>query len=199
MYTHFNNHFNALVATIHPGEYYATKDDVIIATVLGSCIAVAIFDKRNRFGGLNHFMLPGTLNPEGFFTSNSGKYGMFAMELLINSMIKLGSRKQDLIAKVFGGGSVLHNTSGFSSHIPESNIDFAFSYLKTEGIPVESSDVGGVQARKIFFFPQTSRILLKRISGKLITAVEKEETQYFQKIRKESEKEPKAVDTTTFF
>jgi chemotaxis protein CheD len=198
MYTHFNARLNSIVSTIHPGEYYATKDDIIIGTVLGSCIAVALYDGKNRFGGLNHFMLPGTLNPENFYISNSGKYGMYAMELLINSMIKLGSRKQDLTAKVFGGGSVLHKSTGFSNRIPENNIEFAFSYLKTEAIPVKSSDVGGVQARKIFFYPKTSKILLKRIGGKLITVVEKEEQVYYRKVKEEVEKKLKS-DTITFF
>jgi chemotaxis protein CheD len=198
MYTHFNARFNSTVSTIHPGEYYATKDDIIIGTVLGSCIAVALFDERNRIGGLNHFMLPGILNPENFYISNSGKYGMYAMELLINELIKLGSRKQDLTAKVFGGGSVLHKSTGFSNRIPENNIEFAFSYLKTEGIPIKSSDVGGVQARKIFYYPRTSKVLLKRIGGKMISVVEKEEFVYFQKVKKDAEKKIKDGPTTLF-
>ncbi len=200
MYTHFYSRFNSQVITIHPGEYHATKEPVIIATVLGSCVAVALYDKRNKFGGLNHFMLPGTLNPDGAFLTSSGKYGLFAMEFLVNAMLKLGSRKQDLSAKVFGGGSVLKKAGGFGSHIPQSNIDFAFTYLNTEGIPVESSDVGGTHARKIFYFPQTSRILLKRITGKLIAAVEEEESAYFRRIKKETKKgfEPPEETPTIF-
>ena len=188
MYTHFSSKFNSQIVTIHPGEYHATKENLILATVLGSCIAVTLYDRRNRFGGLNHFMLPGTVKSEEAYASNSGKYGLFAMEFLVNAMLKLGSKKTDLTAKVFGGGSVLKTSSGFSSHIPQGNIDFAFSYLKTEGIPIEASDVGGVQARKIFFFPETSRVLLKRITGKLIIAVEEEEAQYLRRIKKETRK-----------
>jgi chemotaxis protein CheD len=188
MYAHFNSRFNSQVITIHPGEYHATKDSVVLATVLGSCIAVALYDRRNQFGGLNHFMLPGNVNSEEAYVTNSGKYGLFAMEFLVNAMLKLGSKKQDLTAKVFGGGAVLRTSSGFSSHIPQSNINFAFSYLDTERIPIESSDVGGTQARKIFYFPQTSRVLLKRITGKLIIAVEEEEAQYLRKIKRETKK-----------
>jgi chemotaxis protein CheD len=181
------------VAIIHPGEFFATQDDVIISTVLGSCISVAFFDRVRHFGGLNHFMLPGNANAkEGFYLTESGKYGMFAMELLINELIKQGARKDALVAKVFGGGHVLKNATGTAvGSVPQGNIEFALKYLETEKIPIESSDIGGYEARKIFFFPRTNKILLKRITGKLITSVEAEEEEYLEKIRKEAEKKKK--------
>jgi len=188
MYRHFHPKFQKEVAILHPGEYYASGDDIVISTVLGSCIAVAFFDPRNARGGLNHFMLPGTLRRKEFMFSESGKYGMFAMELLINELMKMGSRKSDLVAKVFGGGHVLRGSIQKEGSIPEGNIKFAFEFLKNEGIKIESSDVGGTIARKIFFFPQSARILLKRITGQLIVDVERQEENYLEKIRKEKDR-----------
>ncbi len=189
MYRHFNNRFAKEVAFLHPGEYFATGDDILISTVLGSCIAVALYDRRNSIGGLNHFMLPGSVDRNGdAVASETGKYGMYAMELLINQMMKMGTRRSDLVAKVFGGGHVLRSSVTGGGTVPQSNIRFAFEYLALENIPVESSDVGGTIARKVFLFPRTFRVLMKRITGNLIVDVEREEEQYLEKIQRESKK-----------
>ncbi|MFP4364511.1 MAG: chemotaxis protein CheD [Spirochaetia bacterium] len=188
MYHHYSNHFNKEVTIIHPGEYFASEDDIVISTVLGSCVAVAFFDPVKKSGGLNHFMLPSTVRKESFYSTMSGKYGMYAMELLINKMIKLGCKKDRLVAKVFGGASVLERKDGTKNAIPESNVDFAFEYLKAEQIEIQSYDVGGTQARKVFFFPQTAKILLKRITGVYLKPIEEEEESYLRKIKKESQK-----------
>lgn len=172
------------MVTIHPGEFYATTEDEIIATVLGSCIAVALFDRGTGVGGLNHFMLPGSLGKNQFFTSGSGKYGMYAMELLINDLLKAGARRPSLRAKVFGGGSVLRaGPAGGGKSIPQSNIDFAMEFLKTEGIPIDSSDTGGVNARKILFFPLSTQVMLKRLGTTGRSAVEHEEEEYLAKLQ----------------
>lgn len=189
MYRHFNNRFAKEVAFLHPGEYFATGDDILISTVLGSCIAVALHDRRNAIGGLNHFMLPGSVGRNGnVVASETGKYGMYAMELLINQMMKMGTRRSDLVAKVFGGGHVLRSSVPGGGTVPQSNIKFAFEYLALEKIPVESSDVGGTVARKVFLFPRTFRVLMKRVTGNLIVDVEREEEQYLEKIQRESKK-----------
>ncbi|MFP3959725.1 MAG: chemotaxis protein CheD [Spirochaetaceae bacterium] len=184
MYQHYSSKFEKQIFILHPGEYYATGDPVLISTVLGSCIAVALYDPKLRFGGLNHFMLPGRLDSTNFMMSETGKYGMFAMELLINELIKMGARKERLRAKVFGGGHVLQGEVGRDGGVPQSNIRFAFDYLETENIPVESSDVGSTIGRKIFLDPQTFRVLLKRVTGRLIVDVEKEEEEYFERLRR---------------
>jgi chemotaxis protein CheD len=133
-------------------------------------------------------MLPGHLKDrERYYLTNAGKYGMFAMELLINEMLKMGSRRKDLIAKVFGGASVLNRQGSFSSTIPQDNIRFAQSFLETEDIPIVAQDVGGRLARKIFYYPTTSKVLLKRISGTLIRPVEEQEEQYLETIREKAE------------
>ena len=195
MYRHFNSKFQKQVTIIHPGEYFATAEDEVISTVLGSCIAVALYDPIKHVGGLNHFMLPGALGEDSKLMSETGKYGVFAMEFLINELMRLGSRRQDLVAKVFGGGHVLRGSKGNVSRVPQSNIDFAYTYLNTEKLRIETADVGGTMARKIFFYPQTSKILLKRISGTLITNVEREEEEYLRKIQKENAEKHSA----TFF
>jgi len=195
MYRHFNSQLGHEVVIIHPGEFFATKEQVIISTVLGSCVAVALFDTKKQFGGLNHFMLPGNESNKDFYATSSGKYGMYAMELLINELIKQGSRREDIIAKVFGGASVLQKQNNFGNRISENNIEFAFSYLKVEKIPVISSNVGGVEARKIFFYPWTSKILHKKISGTILKPIELEEQSYLEKLTQKLTKTGNNVTT----
>ncbi len=187
MFRHKLSAFDKEIITIHPGEYHATGEDIIIATVLGSCIAVSLFDRRLAIGGLNHFMLPGVLDDEDISRSGSGKYGMYAMELLYNEMLKQGCRRGDLGAKVFGGASVLNLPGGGSKKIPEDNIAFAFSYLEKEGIPVQASDVGGLRARKLFFFARSGKVRLKRFGGQAVTKLEHEEEAYLKGIRRMTE------------
>ena len=172
MYTHFNYHFKREVAILQPGDYYASTKDELISTILGSCVAVALFDSAIGAAGLNHFMLPGKVD-DTFYLQESGKYGMHAMELLINELYKLGAKRNRLIAKVFGGGSVLAGAK--DGNVAHNNIKFAFSYLKTEDIPIVTSDVGGIRARKIFVDPLTAKVMLKKLPNSAAVLVEAEE------------------------
>jgi len=181
LFKHKLSHFEQDIITIHPGEYYISDVDVVIATVLGSCISVSLWDQKLKQGGINHFMLPGDLDNPDVVLSHNAKYGMFAMELLYNELFKKHSRKQDIVAKVFGGASVLRLANG-SSRIPKANIDFAMAYLETERIPVVANDTGGILPRKIFFFAKTGKVLLKRMSGTMASTVEREEEAYLDKI-----------------
>ncbi|GAB1432899.1 chemoreceptor glutamine deamidase CheD [Spirochaetota bacterium] len=183
MFTHKTNQFEQEIFTIHPGEYYMSQKDIIIATVLGSCISVSLWDLRLAHGGINHFMLPGNLNGIDMIKSPNAKYGMYAMELLYNELLKAGSRKADIRAKVFGGASILRMKSGIMT-IPQDNIDFALNYLNKEQIPVIARDTGGVQARKIFFFVKSGKVLLKRIAGSMLKTVSKEEENYLKVIQR---------------
>lgn len=194
MYRHFSSKFQSDVIIIHPGEYYATEDDTIISTILGSCIAVALHDPKINVGGLNHFMLPGSIEAHRGFNQDSAKYGLFAMEVLINELLKLGASKKNMVAKVFGGGHVLHASTAGS--VPRSNVEFAMEFLQTEGIPIKASDVGGIQARKLFYYPTTSKVLLKRITATTtVHEVEEEETEYLKKIREERNRKKKGEVT----
>jgi chemotaxis protein CheD len=112
------------------------------------------------------------------------------MEILLNELMKLGVRKREIAAKVFGGGSVLRLGEGARGRIPQGNIDFAFEYLAKEGIPVLASDVGGREPRKIFFFARSGKVLLKRIGNGLAGLVEKEEERYLEVIRAKEREGP---------
>jgi chemotaxis protein CheD len=170
---------------IHPGEYYSAKDELVISTVLGSCISVALYDPSGKGGGLNHFMLPGAMR-SSLVADQNAKYGMYAMDLLVNDLMKLGVERRALVAKVFGGAAVLQQCSAVSK-VPESNVRFAFEYLADEGIRIVSSDVGGTEPRKIYFYPDSGRVLLKRIRPQSALAVTKEESEYLERVRKRGE------------
>ncbi|MCX7655208.1 MAG: chemotaxis protein CheD [Treponemataceae bacterium] len=187
MYTHQLHAFSQPVVVINPGEYLVSEEDVIISTVLGSCIAVVLYDITLGIGGMNHFMLPGafhhhpmhggTINPQDFL-EESARYGMYAMEVLINEMMKRGVHRRKIQAKVFGGASVIHRSDEGRKNIADTNIDFVFEYLETEKIPLVSFDVGGSLARKIFFFVKTGKVLLKRIRGPSLAIIQDQELSY---------------------
>ncbi|QKO20398.1 chemoreceptor glutamine deamidase CheD [Rhodoferax sp. BAB1] len=150
-----DHHFQYDAVKVLPGEYFVSSDDVLIMTVLGSCIAACIWDGKARVGGMNHFMLP-----EG--EDGSGRYGSYAMELLLNEMIKMGARRETMQAKVFGGGAVM---AGFTTmNVGERNTKFVLDYLATERIPVVSQDVMDIHPRKVCFFPVTGKALVKRLA-----------------------------------
>jgi len=179
MNRHFDPHFQKDIVTIHPGEYYSTFEDIYIATVLGSCISIALFDISIHLGGLNHFMLPKS-GREDVSTEDEGRFGNFAVELLINDLLKKGAKHENLRAKVFGGGNVLETSSSKMSMTGINNINFALSYLETERIPIVVNDTGGIFPRKIYFHPQTSKVYLKRIqkSGFSVDQIKQREEQY---------------------
>lgn len=131
-------------------------------------------------------MLPGEVGRDDLAANQNAKYGMYAIELLINDLLKMGARKSALKAKVFGGASVLRFAGVRASKIPQSNVDFAFEYLREEGIPVLSSDVGGFEPRKIFFYARTGKVLLKRIPPTQEELVEREEERYLRSLKEKS-------------
>lgn len=152
-----DHHFQYDAVKVLPGEYFVSEDDVVIMTVLGSCIAACLWDNKARLGGMNHFMLP-----DGDGADGSGRYGSYAMELLINEMLKKGARRETMQAKVFGGGQVM---AGFTTmNVGERNTKFVLDYLSTERIPVVSQDVLDIHPRKVCFFPVTGKALVKRLA-----------------------------------
>jgi chemotaxis protein CheD len=152
-----DHHFQYDAVKVLPGEYFVSGDDLIIMTVLGSCISACIWDPKVRAGGMNHFMLPDGDSADGF-----GRYGSYAMELLINEMLKKGARRETMQAKVFGGAQVM---AGFTSmNVGERNTKFVLDYLATERIPVVSQDVLDIHPRKVCFFPVSGKALVKRLA-----------------------------------
>ncbi|SPE19372.1 putative chemoreceptor glutamine deamidase CheD [Burkholderiales bacterium] len=176
---YFERDFGRHAVKIMPGEFFVARDDVVISTVLGSCVAACIWDRSVRVGGMNHFMLPGEESGAGDLTAASGRYGVFAMEQLINELIKRGARKANLEAKVFGGGAVLRNLS--TLNVGERNAAFVLEFLNTEGIRVVSQDLLDVHPRRVAFFPTTGRAMCKKLTqtdSSLVAA----EQQYTAKI-----------------
>jgi len=148
-----------------PGEYFVHNEDMLLLTTLGSCIAACLWDRHARIGGMNHFMLP-----DGTGSANDGgRYGSYAMELLINEMMKRGASRTSLEAKVFGGGQVI---SGMNTmNVGERNTQFVLDYLKTEHIPVVSKDVLDVYPRKVCFLPASGKAMVKRLASTNVEAL----------------------------
>ena len=153
----YDAHFRNDAVKVLPGEFFVHDEDILIMTTLGSCIAACLWDRERKIGGMNHFMLP-----DGEGGDGSGRYGSYAMELLLNEMIKLGARRETMQAKVFGGGAVM---AGFTTmNVGERNTKFVLDYLATERIPVVSQDVLDIHPRKVCFFPVTGKALVKRLA-----------------------------------
>src|SRR5574344_514284 len=185
MNTYFDMHFNRDIVIIYPGEFYTTKKDEIISTVLGSCVAIALFDTKKQFGGMNHFMLAKDSKLTAGTADLMGRFGEYALELLINDMLKNGSMKKDLTAKVFGGSNVLNFPPAAGPQVGDLNIKFAFDYLQQENIPVTTSDTGGIEPRKIFYEPETAKIWLKRIHTNVpdVQTIISQEEKYLQTLK----------------
>ncbi|EHR70535.1 chemotaxis protein [Burkholderiales bacterium JOSHI_001] len=159
-------HFKNDAVKVLPGEYFVHDEDLLITTTLGSCIAACLWDREKRIGGMNHFMLP---DAAADATGLGGRYGSFAMELLINELMKRGAQRLTLEAKVFGGGAVI---SGMSSiNVGERNTQFVMDYLHTERIPVVSKDVMDVYPRKVCFLPASGKAMVKRLASTNVDAL----------------------------
>mgnify|MGYP003536584375 FL=1 len=152
-----DHHFQHNAVKVLPGEYFVSDENMIIMTVLGSCIAACLWDSRARIGGMNHFMLP-----DGDMADASGRWGSFAMACLINEMLKLGARRETMQAKIFGGAQVMHNFT--TMNVGERNTNFVLNYLQTERIPIMSEDVLDIYPRKVVFFPVTGKAMVKRLA-----------------------------------
>lgn len=186
----FSHRLERPVVTLKAGDYHATRDGEVLLTVLGSCIAACLYDTHGKVGGMNHFLLAETLKAGEIASSEAGRYGMYAMELLMGELVKLGARRESLRAKLFGGANVL-GTRTCDFGLCESNIHFARHFLELEGIPVVNEDLGGDCGRKIIFFSDTGRVLLKRFNVQRHRRwVEKEEIYRATIKEKQSEKPP---------
>lgn len=154
---YLDHHFQHNAVKVLPGEYFVANENMVIMTVLGSCIAACLWDSRAHIGGMNHFMLP-----DGDMADSSGRYGSYAMEVLINEMLKLGARRETMQAKIFGGAQVMHNFT--TMNVGERNTSFVLNYLHTERIPIVSEDVLDIYPRKVVFFPVTGKAMVKRLA-----------------------------------
>lgn len=181
----FWDHKNHSVsAKILPGEYYVTSQQEIIATVLGSCVSACVRDIKHGIGAMNHFLLPLHKGEEWSekLTSDSQatRYGNFAMEHMINDVLKFGGRKQNLEFKVFGGSKVIKNLG----NIGKSNINFVLNYLQVEGFNIAAQDVGGINPRKVLYYPQTGKVRVKKIRDLHNDTIIKRETELMHNLEK---------------
>jgi chemotaxis protein CheD len=180
---YYDRTFDCDAAKILPGEYYYTPKDMLIVTVLGSCVSACIRDRMTGQGGMNHFMLPDGGGDAGSPVSASMRYGTFAMEVLINDLLKAGARRENLEAKVFGGGAVLR---GFTAmNVGERNAAFVMQFLKTERIPVLAEDLNDIHPRKVYFFPKTGKVLVKKLMQTQNDTVARRELDYAKRLKVE--------------
>jgi len=147
--------------TIYIGEVFASREPTIVKTLLGSCIAVCLWDPGTRVGGMNHFLLPHAPNGGG---DDPARFGVHAMDLLICEMLKAGADRHRLRAKIFGGAHVLSLPEDEDS-VPSQNIAFAIDFVRNDGFKLTGEDLGGYQARRVHFQTDTGRAFVQRIAS----------------------------------
>ncbi len=167
------------------GEYYANSSPSVIHTILGSCVAVCLFDPTTRIGGMNHIFLPGKADLDCY--NNPARYGVNAMELLINAVTKLGMKRKNMTAKVFGGGHLFPSIP-YENGIGKKIAMFVLRFLQEDRIPVINQDLGGTCGRKIFYHTDTGDTFVKRIVSMQNRSVFMEEEKSLKHLRKDVEK-----------
>ncbi|MEM7207169.1 MAG: chemoreceptor glutamine deamidase CheD [Pseudomonadota bacterium] len=175
----FDKHTGMATAKILPGEYYVSCEDEIISTVLGSCISACIRDPIFGVGGMNHFMLPDNgeiAKGAAGAASLATRYGGFAMEHLINDILKYGGKKKNLEFKLFGGARVISGLG--ASHVGQRNCEFVRNYLQTEGFSITSEDMLGQNPRKVLYYPKSGRVRVKLIEKLHNDTIVQRERQY---------------------
>ena len=180
---HWDDEHKVFAARLLPGEYYVTRHGEMVTTVLGSCVSACVRDARLQIGGMNHFMLPldgsqGT-SAWGAAASAATRYGNVAMERLINDILKLGGRREDLEMKLVGGGRVL---AEMTTDIGARNIQFVRDYVRDEGFKVLGEDLGDVFARKVVYFPDSGRIRVRKLNAHSDRSLAQRERQYLTEL-----------------
>ena len=169
---------------IHIGGLHATKESVIIETALGSCVAVCLYDPLKQIGGMNHILLPGKPDLRQF--DAAARYGVNAMEQLINRIMAIGGRRFQLVAKIFGGAH-LFPTISIENGIGKKNVAFVEEFLQMEKIRIISRDVGGHESRKVLFHTDTGDVFVKRISSSYYPIIIAQEKKMMNKVQKQAE------------
>jgi chemotaxis protein CheD len=176
---YFDREFRVDAVKILPGQYHAGRKGAI-TTVLGSCVSTCLWDPAERIGGMNHFMLPGDTASHGSPWAASARFGVYAMEVLINEMIHLGADRRRMVAKVFGGAQLL---AGFDRlDVGAKNSEFVLDFLKVEGIRVLAQDLLDVCPRKVHFFVDSGKVQVKRLSLTPSEPVQRREREYLKRI-----------------
>jgi chemotaxis protein CheD len=177
---YFDREFQIVSIKLQPGQYFAASGGVSISTVVGSCVSTCLWDPVQRIGGMNHFMLPGDPSVAASPWGLSTRFGVYAMEVLINEMLHLGAGRDRLVAKVFGGAQVLQ---GFDTlDVGRMNGSFVLNFLREERIPVLAQDLLGVCPRKLHFFPETGKVRMKKLHLQQYDAVQQQEREYLVRL-----------------
>ena len=173
---YFDRQHNYEAAKVLPGEYYVTARDMLLVTVLGSCVCACIRDKVSGIGGMNHFMLPDSGQDQNNPLGESARYGTYAMEILINQLLKMGAKRSNFEVKVFGGGAVVR---GFTvANVGERNAEFVLKFLKTENISIAAQDLLDIYPRKVYYFPRTGLVRVKKLKQVHNDTIINRETEY---------------------
>lgn len=158
---YFDREFEIPAVKLLPGEFYVTSKNMVLTTVLGSCVSACVRDSTAGIGGMNHFMLPEDADPTSRDTAAAMRYGAYAMEMLLNELFKAGARRERLEAKVFGGGAVLANMPMLN--IGERNAAFVLRYLQMEQVRIAAQDLRGRLPRRVNYFPETGRVTVRKL------------------------------------
>jgi len=192
-FSHINRYWDpyqeVYAAKILPGQYYVTLHGEMIVTVLGSCVSACIRDSIFGIGGMNHFMLPnsGGSRDRGALiqsTDNAARYGVHAMELLINEILKNGGQRKNLEVKITGGGRMIANISD----IGQQNIDFVREFIDIEGLSIAAEEVGDIYPRKVYYYPATGKVRVKKLRTMHNETIASRETEYMMDLRKKSDR-----------
>ena len=166
--------------TIHIGGLHASREPAVIETVLGSCVAVCLYDAAERIGGMNHILLPG--GADLMCIDTIARYGMHAMELLINRITALGGNRRRIVAKAFGGAHILPTIS-YGNGMGRKNADFVLEFLRMESISLVGQNLGGHSPRKVCFHTDTGFAYLKRLPRLSQPGIVGEELEQWDTIR----------------
>ena len=186
-FEHVNRYWDRMhsiyTAKILPGEYYVTINSEAVATVLGSCVSACIRDRVTKVGGMNHFMLPVEASSSSGSWKSTGagaatRYGNFAMEHMINDILKNGGSRENLEVKVFGGGKILAQMTDIGMR----NINFVKDYIKTEGLQLLTEDLGDIYPRKVIYFPESGKVKVKKLRSLHNNTIIERESAYMHEL-----------------
>ncbi len=169
---------------IMPGDYFVSWAPAEISTLLGSCVSACVWDSHRKIGGLNHFMLPDSPSEARSLgnKTKSLRYGLYAMECLVNDLLTMGAKREHLSAKVFGGANITGALN--TQHVGRRNAEFVIDFLQKDKIKVVASDLGGPHSRRIRFNTQTSAVRVERVASANSAALQQEK-RYSEKINKD--------------
>jgi chemotaxis protein CheD len=176
----FDTSHSAWMVKVFPGEFYVTRNpDEILVTVLGSCVSACIRDPILGVGGMNHFMLANGRAGAWGDDLQSARFGNFAMEKLINELIKAGCSRDRMEIKVFGGGNVIDACAPIGS----ANAEFVLRYLEAEGLRCNAEDLGGTHPRRIHYYPGSGRVVRRLLGTGETYAISREEREYADRLK----------------